>query len=55
MDDTFSIWTDSRADKRNGTPVDILYGVLEKYNGLTSKDLYLEQFKIIGDIYYGTC
>ena len=34
---------------RNGTAVDIRLSYLKKYKGLRPKNLYLEQFKIIGE------
>ena len=34
---------------RNGTAVDIMLSYLKKHKGLRPRNLYLEQFKIIGE------
>ena len=53
--DRFSVLRPFAGLKADGTAIDNSIDVLLKYKGLKPKDLYLEQFKIIGDINYGTC
>ena len=47
--DSFSDFPVFPPDTGNGTAVDIFLSCLKKHKGLTPKNIYLEQFKIIGE------